>query len=945
LNTLPSFKVVSTASSRKYLPGRISIAGPFYPEREEDPMRKAILALVAVALTAASAPAEQLDYLDKLPPIIDREIFFSNPEIASGQISPDGTHISFLKPYKDMLNIWVKGKDEPFDEARPISADTVRNVRGYGWSQDGKYVIYVQDKGGDENFHLYVIDPNGKVDPATGVPEARDLTPIDGIRAMFYSFPEKTPDIIYIGLNDRDERYHDLYRLHLSTGERELIFENTEGYGGYVFDLDGNFRLLQKTTDDGGTEYFRKDGDDIVSIIKSTNNENVGVLQFDKDGRHVYLDTNIGDDVDLSRLTRFDIETGEEKVIESDPKKEVDFGGAIFSNKTHDLLATYYVGDRLRMQFHDKDFEKAYKNLQKQLPKGDIYPGSTTNDDRYWMIAVTSDVDPGARYLYDMETGKLEFLYRPRPKLPVEDLAEMRPVKYKTRDGLTVHGYLTVPKGVKAKNLPVVVNPHGGPWYRDSWGYNPEVQYLANRGYAVFQPNFRASTGYGKAFFNAGKRQWGFAMQDDITDGVNYLIEEGIADPGKVAIYGGSYGGYATLAGLAFTPDLYACGISYVGVSNMLTFLNSIPAYWETARKFLNDQVGDPENPEDVERLKKQSPLFSADKIKAPLLVVQGANDPRVAKAESDQIVVAMRDLGRDVEYMVAPDEGHGFLNEENRVAMYVGMERFFSKHLGGRYQEDVRPEIQEKFAALTVPVESVTLKEPEGDLDAAMTAALPPVDADLIKPAKLVYDAVAAVQGMEVPIEVTVDVTEGQFDGKPAWMTITTQSSMMGAAVDTFVVGGTNMLPLYRGVSQGGAIVAMDYSDTGVKGTITMGAQEMPIDTKLEAPVFGDGSAMDVAISCMPLAPDYKTSFRYFDLLAQQVKVYVLEVTGMESVTVPAGTFETYKVELRPMGNETGGGTVFVDTKSRYQVRATMQLPAMAGGGTVTTELTSIEQ
>ncbi len=907
-------------------------------------MRNLLLALVAVTLMAASAPAEQLDYLDKLPPIIDREIFFSDPEIAAGQISPDGMHISFLKQYKGKLNIWVKGKDEPFEDAYPISADTIRNVRGYGWSQDGKFVLYVQDKGGDENFHLFAIDPKGKAETATGVPVARDLTDIDGIRAMFYAFPEQTPDIIYMGLNDRDERYHDLYRLHISTGERELIFENTEGYAGYDFDLDGNLRLLSKTTDDGGTEYFRIDGDNIVSIIKSTNDESVGVVRFHEDGKRVYLDTNIGDENDLSRLTLFNVETGEETLVESDPKKEVDFGGTVFSNVTKKLLATYYVGDRMRIEFHDKDFEKAYKKLKKKLPKGDIYLGATTNDDRYWFVTVTSDVDPGATYLYDMEKGEVELQYRPRPNLPTEHLAEMKPVKYKTRDGLTVHGYLTVPKGVKAKNLPVVMHPHGGPWARDMWGYNPEVQYMANRGYAVFQPNFRASTGYGKAFFNAGKKQWGFTMQDDITDGVNYLIDKGIADPEKVAIYGGSYGGYATLAGLAFTPDVYACGISYVGVSNMLTFLNSIPAYWETARKFLNDQVGDPENPEDLERLKKQSPLFSADKITAPLLVVQGANDPRVVKAESDQIVVAMRDLGRDVEYMVAENEGHGFANEDNRVAMYVAMEKFFSKHLGGRVQEDVRSDIQTKYDELMVPVASVTLLEPEGDIDAAMTAALPAVDANLIKPGKLTYKAVASVQGMEVDLDVVIEISEGQFDDKPAWMTVSTQNSMMGNAIDTFIVDGTSLLPLYRGVTQGGATVTMEYSEAAVTGEIAMGPQVMPVNTALEAPVFGDGTALDVVISGLALAPDYKTSLRYFDLLAQQVKVYIVEVTGIEDVTVPAGTFEAYKIELRPMGNEPGGGTVFIDTKTRRQVRATMQLPAAAGGGSVTSELTAIE-
>lgn len=907
-------------------------------------MRKAFLALALVCLGVAAAGAEQLEYLDKLPPIIDREIFFGNPEIAGGQISPDGSHISFLKDYRGKMNIWVKGIDEPFEDARPLSADTIRSVRGYGWSEDGRYVVYVQDKGGDENFHLYIIDPDGAIDPATGVPAARDLTPIDGIRAIPFASPEKTPDILYLGLNDRDERYHDLYRVSLSTGERELIFENTEGYAGYDFDLDGNLRLLSKVTDDGGTEYFRIDGDQITSIIRSTNEENVGVIRFHKDGKRVYLDTNIGEDVNLSRLTLFNVETGEETLVEKDPKNEVDFGGTIFSDKDEELVATYYVGDRLRIYWHDKKFEKAYKELRKKLPDGDLYLGSGTKDDRLFLVTVTSDTDPGATYLYNMETGELEFLYRPRPELPVEHLAEMKPVSYKTRDGLTVHGYLTVPKGIKAKNLPVVVNPHGGPWARDMWGYNPEVQYLANRGYAVFQPNFRASTGYGKAFFNAGKQQWGFAMQDDITDGVNFLIDEGIADPEKVAIYGGSYGGYATLAGLAFTPDLYACGISYVGVSNMLTFLKSIPAYWETARKFLNEHVGDPDNPEDVERLRQQSPLFSADKITAPLLVVQGANDPRVVKAESDQIVVAMRDLGREVEYMVAPDEGHGFLNEENRVAMYVAMERFFSRHLGGRVQQDVRPAIREKYDAITVPVESVTVKEPEGDLEAAMTAPLPKVTADALEPATLTYKAVASVQGMEIPVDVTVAIEKTTWEGTPAWATVSSQTSMMGSATDTFIIGAGDLRPLYRGLSQGPATITMRYAPDRVTGVIDMGAQSIPVDTPLEAPVFGDETALDLVIGSLPLSPGYKTQLRYFDLLSQQVKVDVFEVTGIESVTVPAGTFEVYKIERRPMGTEPGGGTYFVDTKTRHLVRATVQLPPMTGGGTVTTELAGIK-
>ncbi len=612
-------------------------------------MKKALLLLVALSLAASTVAAEELKYLDKLPPIIDRDIFFGDPEIAGGQISPDGKFISFLKTYNGQLNIWVKGVDEPFDAARPMTADDTRPVFRYGWTQDGKYLLYIQDKGGDENFHAYVIDPTEKPAEGHDIPKARDLTPIDGIRVTFYSFPEKTPDIIFLGLNDRDERFHDVYKVKISTGERELVWENTEEMSGFNFDLDGNLRVATRETDDGGTEFFRVDGKDLTSIYTVTNEENAAIIRFTKDGKRAYMITNKGDQNDLTSLVYFDPMTGKTELIETDPKKEVDFGNAMFSNVTKDIIATTYEGDRTRIYWKDKKFEKAYKKLKKDLKKeigdGDLFFGSSTNDDRYYIVVVTSDINPGVAYFYDMETGKAKFLYKPRPNLPSEYLAHMKPIQYKSRDGLTIHGYLTVPKGIKAKNLPVVVNPHGGPWARDSWGYNPEAQFLANRGYAVLQMNFRSSTGYGKAFFNAGKKKWGDEMQNDITDGVKYLVDEGIADPEMVAIYGGSYGGYATLAGLAFTPDLYCCGVDYVGVSNLLTLLSSIPPYWETARKFFDEHVGNPENPEDIERLKRQSPLFSAEEIKAPLLVVQGANDPRCKVPEAEQIVIAMRDL------------------------------------------------------------------------------------------------------------------------------------------------------------------------------------------------------------------------------------------------------------------------------------------------------------
>jgi dipeptidyl aminopeptidase/acylaminoacyl peptidase len=912
-------------------------------------MKRFVLVLLALGLAVGNLAAAELPYLDKLPPIIDREVFFGDPEIARGLISPDGKYISFLKTYKGNLNIWVKGVDEPFEAARPMSADTARPVIRYFWSQDGKYILYIQDKGGNENFHAYAIDPTEKLSEGQDVPKARDLTPIEGVTVVFYAFPEKTPDILYIGLNDRDERYHDVYRLKISTGERELVWENTQGMSGFEFDRDGNLRLATKETPDGGTEFFRVDGKDLVSIYTTTNDESANIIRFQEDGKRAYMVTNKGKENDLSRLVLFDPQTGATEYVESDPLKQVDFGDAMFSNVTKKLIATTYEGDRTRIYWKDKKWENAYNKLKKDLKKeigdGDLILASSTKDDRLHIVVVTSDINPGVAYLYNMETGETKFLYKPRPNLPSEYLAKMEPFQFKSRDGLTIHGYLTVPKGIKPKNLPVVINPHGGPWARDSWGYNPEAQFLANRGYAVAQVNFRASTGYGKAFFNAGKKKWGDEMQNDLTDAVKYLVDKGIADPKKVAIYGGSYGGYATLAGLAFTPDLYSCGVDYVGVCNLLTLLKSIPPYWETARKFFNDQVGDPDNAADVERLKRQSPLFSADKIKAPLLVFQGANDPRCKIPESKQIVIAMRDLGRHVEYYIAKDEGHGFLGADARSAMRVAQEKFFAKQLGGRYQESVKESVQTKLDQMWVPVETVALEEPAADLETAKTAPLPAVNTSGLKPAKLKYAGKASVRGQEIAMDVAVACAGAKRNGQDVWRIISEQSSPMGAAVDTFDVDLKTLLPVYRGVKQGGVTVTVNYSDKAIKGAINMPGREMPLDTQLEAPVYGSDDALDVVVASLPLAAGYKTTLRTFDLLSQAVKVMSLEVVGVEKVTVPAGTFDAFKVELKNLDGEAGGGTMFIDSgTNRRLVRSVMQLPPMTGGGTMTSELTAAE-
>jgi dipeptidyl aminopeptidase/acylaminoacyl peptidase len=909
-------------------------------------MRRMLLALAALLLLqGAAAAAIDQAYLSKLPPLIDRDVIFGDPQIAGGQISPDGTHISFLKPYKDVLNIWVKGFDEPFTAARPMTADTTRPVRGYFWSRDSKYILYVQDKGGDENFHVYAVDPAMKLAAGQDVPPARDLTPYGKVAAQILSLPKGTPNIIYIGLNDRDERYHDAYRIDMTTGDRTLVKQNDDEILAWIFDLGGRLRLAMRQTADGGTELLRVDPDSLVVVYSCNKDETIDPVRFHKDGKRIYLATDKGEDVNLSRLVLFNPETKQVEVVESDPESQVDFGGADFSEKTDDLIATYYVGDRLRVYFKDKTWENDYNRLKKELPPGDVYFGSSTNDDRLILVSVTSDTDPGATYLFDRDTGKAEFLYRPRPNLPTKDLAPMKPLVYRSRDGLEIHGYLTVPKGEAEKNLPVLVMPHGGPWSRDEWGYDPYAQFFANRGYAVFQMNFRGSSGYGKKFLNAGNKQWGEAMQNDITDGVEYLIKKGIADPKQVAIFGGSYGGYATLAGLAFTPDLYAAGISYVGPSNIITLLNSIPPYWVVLKAMFNERVGDPSKPEDAERLKRESPLFSAKNIKAPLLVVQGANDPRVKKVESDQIVVALRDLGRDVEYIVAPDEGHGFAGVENRTAFAVAAEKFLAKHLGGRYQESVPANIEKRLDEITVDVKTVTLPAPAEGAESAETAPLPLPDASVLKPMSLTYKGVIAMGGKEMNLAIDRTVSKIMRGDVSEWRIVTDQKSDMGGAVDTFDLDETSLLPVRWAVEQGPAAIVLDFTKESVKGAMKMGSNEMPVDVTLKAPVFGDGSSLETLVAALPLAAGYETTLRVFDFQTQAAQPMSLAVTGTEKVSVPAGDFDCFKVVMKPIGEESGGSTIYVGTKEpRCMVRGIFALPPAAGGGTVTADLVSVK-
>jgi dipeptidyl aminopeptidase/acylaminoacyl peptidase len=906
-------------------------------------MKRILCAAVLAVLLSAMAGAAAAD----LPPLIDRQLFFGDPQIAGAQLSPDGEYVAFLKPYHDVRNVWVKRREEPFDAAKPVTADS-RPVPGYFWSRDSKVILYVQDKGGNENFHVYSVNPAGEPEADTGVPSALDLTPLDNVRAAIYAVPENTPETIIVGLNDRDATYHDVYSVNIVTGERKLLIQNDQKVGAWIFDRDGNVRLAYRQTEDGGTELLRVDGKDLTQIYSVTYLEDASPVGFTADQKQVYLETNKGDDVDLTRLMLLDPATGKTELVESDPEKQVDFGGIVQSQDTHELMATYYVGDRVRIYPKSDAVKRDLALMKKNLPDGELGLGSMTKDMRYWTVSVSSDVDPGSVYLYDRTAGKFSLLYRSRPDLPSENLAPMKPVTYKARDGLMIHAYLTLPKGVPAKNLPTIMFPHGGPWARDTWGYDPFAQFLANRGYAVIQPNFRSSTGYGKKFLNAGNHQWGTgAMQNDLTDGVKWLIAQGTADPKRVAIFGGSYGGYATLAGVTFTPDLYACAIPYCAPSNLITLIESFPAYW---RPFLKGswymRVGDPEVEADRQDLEARSPLNFVDRIHVPLLVVHGANDPRVKQSESDRIVLALRDKGEPVQYIVAPDEGHGFRSPENRMALAVDVEKFLAKNLGGRAQEDVPPALAARLDSITVDVAS--LEAPAAPSAAAMadaaTAPLPAADGSVLKPTALHYDAVIDMGAQKLNLGMNRTIERAQEGDVSCWKVTDASETPMGNSTDSFDLDAKTLAPMKRTVDGMGSI-SLTYSADAITGEMGAGGQTMKVDLPLTAPVMADGPGMEVAIAALPISVGYTTTLRMFEPLSQKVRAMKLEVTGKETTQVAAGSFDTYTVEITPLDDDTSGKATLnvMQSSPHHVVKSATKLPAMMGGGMMTTELTSV--
>ncbi len=864
-----------------------------------------------------------------LPPLVDRNAFFGEVKITAAQISPDGKYISFLKPYNGTRNIWVKKADEPFSAAKPMSAETKRPVSGYFWSRDSKYLLYVQDQLGDENYNVYAIDPAAAPDKQTGVPPVRNITDAKGSRASIYALPKNDPDIIYIGLNDRDKAWHDLYKLRISTGERTLLRKNTDRVASWVFDNAGKLRAALRTDDKGNTEILRVDADALTPLYSCDVFESCAPIHFDHANRQLYMISNKGTNVDLIELSTMDPASGKVTPLESDPLKRVDLDDAFFSDLDDHLLATFYNDEKRRIYWKDKSYEADYKWLEHKLPGREIGFTSHTSNEKVWIISAHSDVEPGEVYLFDRGTKKLDLQYRVRDEIPRDALAEEKPIRYPSSDGLEIPAYLTLPKGVAAKNLPLVVYPHGGPWARDAWGYNTFPQFLANRGYAVLQPNFRGSTGYGKKFLNAGNGEWGRKMQDDLTWGVKYLIAQGIVNPKRVGIAGGSYGGYATLAGVAYTPDLYSAAVAIVPPSDLVFLLHSIPPYWEAMRKIMYVRMGDPDTPAGKKLLEDESPVTAADKIKTPLMVVQGANDPRVNKRNSDEIVIAVRDHGVPVEYLVAPDEGHGFARPINNLAMVASMERFMAKYLDARFQESMPADVSDRVKEITVDPKTVVLA---AAVDPSKVGL--PVPDRSLAPGMTNFKATLSMGGQTLNINSSSEVK----DQPPSWSIVETMNTPMGAITDTVVMDKVKLTPIERHVKQGPVAIDLAFNGSKVTGTMAMNGNSKPVDLDLGGPDFADGAGSMDVIAALPLAEGYKTTFRNIDLQKMQPKIMELSVTGSETVTVHAVSFDAYKVELKPADGGADRITVWISKDKHEPVKYSAVLASM-GGATLTAE------
>ncbi len=851
-------------------------------------------------------------------PMIEQALFFDNPEITGGKLSPDGKMISFLRANKGILNVWVKKVEDPFNQAQAVTASQ-EPLSGYFWTYDSKYILFTSAKGGNENDQIYVVNPLDSADSATGVPPARNLTPADSVKAVIYQMSRKDPDKLWIGLNNRDASWFDLYELQISSGKLSLLRQNKDHLNDLYFDWEENLRLASRTAPDGSTEILHLNPKGhATKIYECGPQEQCQPLRFTKDNEGVYLLTNKTDSQDLVKLVVLNPQTKEVQDVEQDPLNKVDFGEMATSELTREPIYTSYTDAKRRIYWKDTSYQADYKSLQKKFPGREINFQSQTADEQQLLISVFSDTKLPEVYLYDRGTKKLLFQYTPRPKLKAYEryFCKMQPITFLSSDSLEIPAYLTLPKSTGPRNLPLIVLPHGGPWSRNVWGYEGVVQWLANRGYAVLQINFRGSAGYGKKFLNAGNKQWGMLMQDDITWGVKYLISKGIVNANRVGIFGASYGGYAVLAGLSFTPDLFEVGVDICGPSNLITLLGSIPPYWESMRKELEMRVGDPATPEGKALMEKQSPLFSASRIIAPLLIIQGANDPRVKKAESDQIVVALRDQGREVEYLCAPDEGHGYAKPVNNLAALAKAEVFLGKNLHARYQVAMKPDAATRLKEITVDVSTLSLA-PKIHVTPLRDWPTPSQDLSLGH-----YSYAMEVEFSNRKIPFSLDRTIKPDSGD--WVVTDKISSRMGDQSDEAIYRMGNLQPVSRKSSQGNSTVIHLFNGQEITTTSAAGISET--DT-IQAAYLHNGAGYDLILARMPLVVGYEVGL-YLVGQDGKAKLYQLKVEGTDT----ANNSECLTVKLTSTEDEKNVSRLWINMQDKMAYKMVVPLSAIPG-------------
>ncbi|MGI8793237.1 MAG: S9 family peptidase [Acidimicrobiales bacterium] len=616
--------------------------------------------------------------------LIPRDVLFGNPDRVSPQISPDGTRMAWLAPVDGVLNVWLADVGAPEGSGRPVTEDTDRGIRSYMWAQNNRDLLYIQDQGGDENWRVYGVNlEEGKT---------RDLTPFDGVQAQMIRLDKHRPNEALIGLNKDNPQLHDVYHLDLTTGELTKVVENP-GFLGWVADNDFTVRAGMAPTPDGGMVLMGRDDaeGDWRPLLTFAQEDALtsGPVGFTADNKSMWLLSSQG--ANAGRLLRYEIATGATEVVAEDDTYDV--GGAWIHPDTREVQLVMFEKDRTEYVVLDDDIRADIEALRALSP-GDLGLTSRDRADKTWLVGFSRDDGPVEYYAWDRASKQATFLFNHRPVLSDYELAPMEPFSFTSRDGLTIHGYATFPPGVERSSLPAVLNVHGGPWARDAWGLNPEAQWMANRGYLCVQVNYRGSTGYGKKFVSAGDKEWAGKMHDDLIDAVEHIVAEGWADRDKIGIYGGSYGGYAALVGATFTPDVFACAVDIVGPSSIKTLIESIPPYWAPMVAQFHTRVGNPETEEEF--LWSRSPLSKVDEIKIPMLIAQGANDPRVKQAEAEQIVEAMKQKGIPHEYALYEDEGHGFAKPQNRLDFYGKAERFLARHLGGRCEEEGKPDLED---------------------------------------------------------------------------------------------------------------------------------------------------------------------------------------------------------------------------------------------------------